>query len=91
MAKLPLEGIRVVELCIIWAGPFARRLLSDMGAEVIHIDNPHHSLSWDRLFRVWLTREQLKTMIDGANFPNADHGERPWNRSCIFSGLNCFI
>ena len=37
---LPLEGIRVIEIANAWAGPVAARLLADMGAEVIKIENP---------------------------------------------------
>jgi len=96
MAKPPLEGIRIVDIGVVWAMPYAAWLLGSMGAEVIHIDNPHHALSWDRLFRLWLTRKQLKTMLDGANFPDEDHGERPWNRGCVFNSffrnrLSCCI
>jgi formyl-CoA transferase len=36
----PLAGIRVVELGVLLAGPFAGRLLGDMGAEVIKIEPP---------------------------------------------------
>ena len=37
---LPLEGLVVVELGTIIAGPFAGSLLSDLGATVIKIENP---------------------------------------------------
>ena len=42
MAKLPLEGVRVVEVCPIWAGPFACMLLADWGAEVIRVESRYH-------------------------------------------------
>jgi formyl-CoA transferase len=36
----PLSGVRVVELGSILAGPFATRLLADLGAEVIKVEAP---------------------------------------------------
>lgn len=36
----PLEGLRVLELGVLIAGPFAGRMLADFGAEVIKVEEP---------------------------------------------------
>ncbi len=38
----PLDGIRVVDLSRILAGPYCSMLLGDMGAEIVKIENPDH-------------------------------------------------
>lgn len=35
----PLQGVRVVELTKVWAGPYAGKLLSFLGAEVIRVES----------------------------------------------------
>jgi crotonobetainyl-CoA:carnitine CoA-transferase CaiB-like acyl-CoA transferase len=42
MTTGPLDGIRVIEVGTLISGPFAGRLLGDMGAEVIKIEDPRH-------------------------------------------------
>ena len=46
MKKLPLEGVRVADLTMMWAGPFATRVLGEMGAEIIKIESPR---AWDNI------------------------------------------
>ena len=42
--KLPLEGIRILDFCHIWVGPYASQLLADWGAEVIWVESRYHSV-----------------------------------------------
>ena len=70
----PLEGIRVLDFTHVLAGPFATRVLGDMGADVVKImsstraglaggvDHPYHAL-WNRnkrVFQLDLSRQEAR-------------------------------
>lgn len=71
---LPLQGIRVLDLGMFWAGPYAGRLLADMGAEVIKVEGPR--------------RPDPVRIVPRGLFPNGERGAHPWNRSGMVNERN---
>ena len=80
MARLPLQGIRAVNMSVVWAGPYAAWMVGSLGAEMIHIDNPHHRPDWGRGFTMWPAPGEMRSQIGGGGYVNRDVGDDPWNR-----------
>ncbi|MEM9652951.1 MAG: CoA transferase [Actinomycetota bacterium] len=83
--RLPLAGLRVLDLSVVWAGPLAAMLLGDLGAEVIRLDNPSLFPTATRgaIPRPPPGHERDLGQVWG-RFPDGDGGERPWNRVAAF-------
>lgn len=75
MARLPLEGIRVIDSGHVFAVPYAGGLMADLGAEVIKIEGPG---------RLDITRYSPFSGVHADNQPGTD----PWNRTSNFNLIN---
>jgi crotonobetainyl-CoA:carnitine CoA-transferase CaiB-like acyl-CoA transferase len=72
---LPLQGIRVLEFCWVWAGPYATMLLANLGAEVIRVEG-HRRTDLMRRSVVWPRQEPFPRMLP----PNQGMGYNAVNR-----------
>ncbi len=92
MARLPLEGIRVLGMTVAWTGPWTEMLLGDLGAEVIKIESIQHWASGNtRGWSIRPTEEMVRNQIPmSGGYPNRKPGQRPWNQfpSFNFHGRN---
>ena len=81
--RLPLEGVRVLAQAIVWAGPFATVLLSDLGAEVIEVESIQH-LNPTRTN----SRHVSPVMLAGTTgtyYLDRDGSEGFWNRQAWYN------
>ena len=80
--RLPLDGVRIVDQTLAWAGPFGTQLLADWGAEVIRVE-PLQFMQ--RATRAPNIRPFKRPTSNWANdYPDGIPGERHWNRHLMF-------
>jgi crotonobetainyl-CoA:carnitine CoA-transferase CaiB-like acyl-CoA transferase len=83
---LPLKGVRILDMTVVWAGPSCTMHLGDLGAEIIRVENPW---VFPPATRGNAPRPDADLLVDfgplGGSYPNLDTSGRPWNKHGMWS------
>ncbi len=72
----PLQGVRILDLTHVWAGPLAMRFLADLGAEVVRVEAP--AGRGPRTFPA----------MPIGGWLGGEAGDEPWNNNALFVKLS---
>ena len=85
---LPLEGLRVAEITVVWAGPHVTQLLGEWGADIVRIEPLNKPQPYTRGMEGVPTREQTRQLIAQgvpSRLADSDPQLDPWNRNASFN------
>ena len=86
--SLPLEGIRIAAVTVVWAGPHVTQLLAEWGAEVIRVEPVNKIQPNTRMAENIISRAQAELLVENGQqpfYPDMEPGEDPWNRAAAFN------
>ncbi|MSP22241.1 MAG: CoA transferase [Dehalococcoidia bacterium] len=87
--RLPLEGLRVADMTVVWAGPHVTQLLAEWGAEVIRVEPTTRIQPSTRGAEQIFSKEQARALGEAGRmlgaYPDFDHAGEPWNRYPAFT------
>lgn len=86
---LPLEGVRIAEITVVWAGPHVTQLLGEWGADIIRVEPitrvQPYSRGAERVQPKEVARRQAESGVLTGAYVDCDPGEDPWNRNNSFN------
>ncbi len=86
--RLPLEGVRVADVTVVWAGPHVTQLLAEWGAEVIRVEPINKIQPNTRGAESIVSKEQAELLVAQglqSGYPDMEPGADPWNRAAAFN------
>ena len=86
---LPLDGVRIADVTVVWAGPHVTQVLAEWGADVIRVEPISHiqpySRGAERVQPREIARRAAESGVLTGAYVDSDPGEDPWNRNNAFN------